>query len=71
MSQFSPIRLRRARERRGWSREQLALAVGRGFQSVSLWERGAVTPPPSVQVRIACTLGISLEDLFEPGVEVG
>jgi transcriptional regulator with XRE-family HTH domain len=71
MPRFSSTQLRQARVRKGWSREELALAVGRGFQSVSLWERGAVIPPPSIQLRIASTLGISLEDLFDPGIEVG
>lgn len=37
-------RIRAARERKGWTQQQLALAVGVGARTVGGWERGETVP---------------------------
>lgn len=37
-------RIRRARERKGWTQQQLAVAVGVGARTVGGWERGETVP---------------------------
>lgn len=37
-------RIRKARERREWTQQQLALAVGVGSRTVGGWERGETVP---------------------------
>lgn len=54
--------LRTARERRGWTQEQLAKELGVTFRSVGNWERGEV--PANREARIRDVLG---GDLAEPG----
>src|SRR5262245_52513571 len=49
-------RLREAREHAGFTHAVLAATVGRSEQSARLWERGRVTPPRSVVVRLARVL---------------
>jgi transcriptional regulator with XRE-family HTH domain len=66
-SVFSARRLRDARKARGFSPEQLAIALERSFYTVSGWERGRVTPPTAVLPVIADVLGVQIADLFEPG----
>ncbi len=41
-------RIRRARERKRWSQEQLAAALGVGTRSVGRWERGEAVPRSSL-----------------------
>lgn len=53
--------LRQARERRGWTQEQLATAVGVTQRSIGNWERGEV--PSSKEARLREVLG----DLLTPG----
>ena len=52
--------LRRARERRGWTQEELAAQLGVTFRSVGNWERGEV--PANRQERIRHVLGGDLEE---------
>ena len=52
--------LRRARERRGWTQEELAAQLGATFRSVGNWERGEV--PANRQERIRQVLGGDLEE---------
>ena len=52
--------LRRARERRGWTQEELAAQLGVTFRSVGNWERGEV--PANRQERIRQVLGGDLEE---------
>ena len=41
-------RIKRARERHGWSQQQLADAVGKGVRSVGRWERGETVPKSAI-----------------------
>ena len=52
--------LRRARERRGWTQEELAAQLGVTFRSVGNWERGEI--PANSQERIRHVLGGDLEE---------
>lgn len=52
--------LRRARERRGWTQEELASRLGVTFRSVGNWERGDV--PANRQERIRQVLGGHLDE---------
>lgn len=56
--------LRRARERRGWTQEQLAEAVGVTFRSIGNWERGEV--PASREARLRDVLGDDLTPGLNP-----
>lgn len=42
-----------ARKRLGWTQEQLAEALGVTSRTVSAWERGENSPPPSVRFQLA------------------
>ena len=41
-------RIKRARERHGWSQQELADAVGKGVRSVGRWERGETVPKSAI-----------------------
>ena len=45
--------LRQARERVGWSREELGAAASRTGRTVQLWEADRVVPPRHVRVLLA------------------
>jgi transcriptional regulator with XRE-family HTH domain len=60
---FSPAQLRRLRERRGWSRRELGLQVGRCFESIRGYEQGKIVPPPVTVGRLAAALGVEYEAL--------
>lgn len=60
-------RIRRARERKRWSQEQLADAIGVGTRSVGRWERGCALPRNSIGA-LEHVLGVSLAD-DQPGLE--
>ena len=59
-------RLRRLRERRGYSQEQLATLIGVPQSQISRWEAGRV-PGENMQLgsamRLAWVLGVSLDAL--------
>ncbi len=61
---FDGRRLRQLREARGMRREALALAVGRSFGALALYERGAASPPAVILGRLAAALGCEVGDLF-------
>src|SRR5262249_27062052 len=42
------VRIRRARERKRWSQEELAAALDVGARSVGRWERGEAVPRSSI-----------------------
>jgi transcriptional regulator with XRE-family HTH domain len=65
---FSPTRLTELRTQAGLSREQLAVLVGRGYQTIRLYERGFAVPPTPIVARFATVLGVGIEEFFEDGV---
>jgi len=64
MQRFSGPALRAARERAGVSREQLALDIGRSFNSIINYERGMNGPTVEILSRLADRLDIEPGDLF-------
>jgi transcriptional regulator with XRE-family HTH domain len=62
---FSAQRLRDARIAAHFRPEQLALHIGRSVYSIHEYERGRSVPSVPVLVRLADTLGVSVDDLFE------
>ena len=57
--------LREARERSGWSQEEVAERVGVSRTIVSRWENGVLTPQVPDQVNALCAaLPISIEELL-------
>ena len=57
-------RLEAAREARGWSRQELADAVGVHYQTIGYLERGEYSPSLSLALRIAAVLGQDVQALF-------
>lgn len=64
-------RLREERERRGVTVRGLAREVGVSASMVSQIETGKVQPSVSTLYAITTTLGITVEELFTPGVDGG
>lgn len=62
---FSGQRLRDARSAAGLKPEQLAVKIDRSVYSIHEYERGRVTPPVDVLVRICVALGRRLDDFLE------
>ena len=60
--------LRLARQARGYSQQQLAGMAGIARQTVSLVESGLSDPSLRVALALARALGMTVEDLFGPGV---
>jgi transcriptional regulator with XRE-family HTH domain len=60
-------RLAELRRAAGLSQERLARLADVGTDAVRKWERGKRTPSLKMAVKLAATLGISLDDLA--GVE--
>jgi DNA-binding XRE family transcriptional regulator len=61
---FSGGRMRAAREDAWLSREQLAVAIGRGYPTVLAYETGRLRPPTAVCKRLARILGCTVADLM-------
>ena len=61
-------RVRAARERHGWTQEQLAEAVGVGAEMLGRYERGLQFPSHVTFLRLTQSLGVSTDALygFEP-----
>ncbi len=57
-------RLQAAREARGLTRQDLADAVDVHYQTVGYLERGEYSPSLVLALRIADTLGVTIEQLF-------
>lgn len=55
--------IRTARERKGYSRNKLALKAGIHQQSISNWERGLSFPNIIMLIPVADALNISLDEL--------
>ncbi|OLT31616.1 XRE family transcriptional regulator [Rhodococcus sp. CUA-806] len=60
---FSGARLRRLRERRGWSVDDLAGKAGVSRQAISTWETSKALPTPALLKKIASALQVAIEDL--------
>jgi transcriptional regulator with XRE-family HTH domain len=65
---FRPERVRALRERRGLSREQFAVLIGRSFGTVTKLERGEIRPSLTTLGELARVLRCSVADLFEEDV---
>lgn len=66
MATFSPTKLRARREALGLNREDVAVRVTRGVQTIYYWEIGRVTPPPRTLAALAQQLDCTVADLCEP-----
>lgn len=62
---FAGNRLRSIREDRGITREQLATATGRGYESICSYELGRSVPSVGALARMAAALGVEVGELFE------
>ncbi len=58
------IKMKIARVERGLSQDQLAEQVGAARQTIGLIEKGKYNPSLNLCVRIAKTLGKTLDELF-------
>ncbi|MGO9164822.1 MAG: substrate-binding domain-containing protein, partial [Streptosporangiaceae bacterium] len=63
----SGLRLRLARQARGYSQQQLAGMAGVSRQAVSAVESGLSDPSLRVALALARALGVGVEELFGPG----
>lgn len=61
---FDGTALRRLRRGAGLSTEQLAVMVGRSYNSLRLYEQNRVIPPAPVLMRLASALKCEPADLF-------
>jgi transcriptional regulator with XRE-family HTH domain len=70
---FSPERLRSTRERKGLSREQLAIAARSSYPALSLYENGHRSPNRSTLLRLSAALGVDPRELIDddPAFTVG
>src|ERR1700728_1969579 len=64
------IALRMARQTRGLSQQQLAGMAGITRQAVSAVESGHSDPSLRVALALASALGVTVEELFGPGIPV-
>jgi DNA-binding XRE family transcriptional regulator len=60
-----PNRIREFRVRSGWNQEELASRMATPRSTVGAWEQGLYLPALTVGVRLAQTLGTSVETLYE------
>lgn len=60
MNEF-PRRLKRERERRSWSQEQLAARIGTTAPNVGRWERGQTSPGPHFRQQLCAVLDLDAE----------
>lgn len=61
------LRIRRAREQRGWSQRDLARALGVEHAQISKWETGRNMPSPRYLERLGRELGVPAETFLLPG----
>jgi transcriptional regulator with XRE-family HTH domain len=62
---FSCTRLRDARERRGLSREQAAVDIGRSYASIVAYETGRCVPSVESLARLAGAFSCDPGEFFE------
>ena len=58
------VAIRRARERRGMTMDELARTIGVTVGAISQWETGRFSPRQHHQVALACALGVPWSSLF-------
>lgn len=58
------LRIAEARSARGWSQEQLAVAVGTTQQTLQRWESGRTDPQVSKVEAISAALGVTMSYLL-------
>ena len=56
-------RIVRLRQRKGWSRVELAGELGVSRERLAKWERGAHEPPLAMLIALRAVLGVSLDEL--------
>lgn len=61
---FSGEKLQALRRARGMSRTELAAAVGRGMDTVGMWERGTNEPQLAAFYALQTVLGCQADDLL-------
>ncbi len=61
--------IKKLREVRHVTQEQLAQAINISFQAVSKWENGATVPDTLTLPAIAAYFDVSIDDLFKPEVD--
>jgi len=64
---FSPDALRTRRKELRLSRESVAGAILRSYETVGNYERGVTTPTADVIAALAEVLGLDIDQLFEDG----
>lgn len=57
------LRIVRLRQRKGWSRVELAGELGVSRERLAKWERGAHEPPLAMLIALRTVLGVSLDEL--------
>lgn len=57
-------KLKKLRHDRGWSQGQLAKKLNVNTQNISKYERGVITPPTDMMVKIASIYDVSLDYLL-------
>lgn len=62
---FPELKLRRWRERRGWTLQEVADLTGYSVSMLSRVERGESSLSPSAKVIVARRLGATVADLFD------
>ncbi len=62
-------KLKKLRHDRGWSQGQLAKKLDVNTQRISKYERGVITPPSDMMVKITSTYNVSLDYLLRDGFE--
>jgi len=66
---FSPSALRRLRETRGYTREMLAVAIGRSAPAIVRLELGTMLPSLATAAWLAEALAVGLSELFTTEAE--
>ena len=64
--QFSPARLKRAREEKEFTQKALAAAVGVSYQTYQFWEHGRQVPRVDSLLRLAEVLGKEMSYFVKP-----
>ncbi len=61
--------IKKLRELRGLTQEQLARELNLSYQAVSKWETGATVPDTLTLPSVASALDVTIDDLFKPQVD--